>query len=164
MTHVRLLPLGGARLNALAQRTAPIMEAAERAKFGALLNDAEVSPAELLALLLRGNVAMLSSSITMAARDTGASVTTVRALAIHNLDRLLAGQDVAQETATSGPADQERRLVGAYLRHMATLRPAAAHELCVIASDIDALFHRDPALNPAAAPAAAEGEGARPNG
>lgn len=45
----------------------------------------------------------------------------------------------------------ERQLIVAYLRHMATLRPADANGLRVIASDVEAAFHLDPELNPAAA-------------
>jgi len=42
----------------------------------------------------------------------------------------------------------ERALIVAYMRHMATLRPADANGLLVIASDVEALFHQDPELNP----------------
>jgi hypothetical protein len=38
----------------------------------------------------------------------------------------------------------------AYLRHLAALRPADASGLCVAASDLEALFHHDPSLNPEA--------------
>lgn len=53
-------------------------------------------------------------------------------------------------TATT---EGEARLIVAYLRHMADLRkpsPEAVHEVLVLASDIEAGFHLDPALNPAA--------------
>lgn len=46
------------------------------------------------------------------------------------------------------PTDEERNCIVGYLRYMATLRPAAAHELRVVASDIEARFHHDLALNP----------------
>lgn len=42
----------------------------------------------------------------------------------------------------------ERALTVRYLRHLATLRPDDAHGLRVAASDIEALFHHDPELNP----------------
>lgn len=45
-------------------------------------------------------------------------------------------------------AADERAVIVRYMRHMATLRPADAHGLRVIASDVEALFHRDPELNP----------------
>lgn len=53
--------------------------------------------------------------------------------------------------ARETPVAEERRLAAAYLRHMVELRkptPEAAHEVRVLASDIEAAFHRDPALNP----------------
>ena len=45
-------------------------------------------------------------------------------------------------------AEEERSAIVRYMRHMATLRPADAHGLGVIASDVEAMFHRDPELNP----------------
>jgi hypothetical protein len=56
----------------------------------------------------------------------------------------------------------ECSLIVAYLRHMATLRnmrrsgTSAEHEVQVMASDIEAGFHLDPELNPAAAEAQRE--------
>lgn len=44
--------------------------------------------------------------------------------------------------------ETERRLIVAYMRHMATLRPADANGLRVIASDVEAMFHHDAELNP----------------
>lgn len=44
----------------------------------------------------------------------------------------------------------ERRLIVAYLRHLATLRPADANGLRVAASDVEARFHCDVELNPTA--------------
>jgi hypothetical protein len=44
---------------------------------------------------------------------------------------------------------EERELIVIYMRHLATLRGGpGAHELRVIASDVEALFHLDPQLNP----------------
>lgn len=59
----------------------------------------------------------------------------------------------AEGLECGGAPDHERTLIVAYLRHMAALRnpaPEAKHEVLVLASDIEAEFHLDPALNPRA--------------
>lgn len=66
---------------------------------------------------------------------------------IYNRSDLIAERIAA---ALSRPNVDERGLIVAYMRHMAKLRPADAHGLGVIASDIEARLHLDPELNPAA--------------
>lgn len=50
----------------------------------------------------------------------------------------------------SGERKRERELIVAYLRDLASLRPKDADGLRVAAADIEAEFHLDPELNPAA--------------
>lgn len=59
--------------------------------------------------------------------------------------------DVLEEHWDAGDqpgAEDERAVIVRYMRDMATLRPADALALGVIASDIEAMFHHDPQLNP----------------
>lgn len=57
-------------------------------------------------------------------------------------EAMMAGEGIDEEEA-------ERGRIVAYMRHMATLRPGDAGGLRVIASDVEAMFHHDAALNPA---------------
>jgi len=83
------LQLGGPRMDALVERFAANFRAAERTKLLAIAADDDVSPLEMLGLMIRANAAGLASTIKLVAEQTGLPIDTARDFAIEAMDHLL---------------------------------------------------------------------------